>query len=104
MVFTSYFLRRFIGFFFALTLLLAVIFNLIEFFEKLVRVKHTDIGSIIHFIGLNFLPSFSDLMPIGVWLATCIMIWEFHQNHEWETLFLLNIGYNALLRLFACGS
>lgn len=103
MIFTIYFLRRFTGFFFTLTLLLAAIFNLIEFFEKLVRVANVDVQTVFHFICLNFLPSFSDLMPVGSWLATCLLLWEFHQRHEWDTLFMLSIGYKQLFTLFAWG-
>lgn len=103
MVFAAYFLRRFVSFFFLITLLFAIIFNLIEFFEKLIRVAQVDVQTIFHFICLNFLPSFSDLMPVGSWLAAAILLWEFHQHYEWDTLFMLSIGYKELFKLFLYG-
>ncbi|MFH1831800.1 MAG: LptF/LptG family permease [bacterium] len=102
MVFLRYFLKRYFSYFFIINILLTGVFNIIEFFEKLVRITHTDVASIAYFIALNLLPSFSDLMPISAWLATCLLIREFNQQKEWETLLLLNINYKKLAGLFLC--
>jgi hypothetical protein len=103
MVFANYFLKRYLSFFFILTFILAFIFNLIEFFEKLMRVANVDKQVIFHFICLNFLPSFSDLMPVGSWLASGLLLWELHQRHEWDTLFMIAVSYKTLLKLFVLG-
>lgn len=100
MVFVRYFLGRFIIAFFALAFVFALLLNVIEFFEKIVRVSHTTIGTITHFIILNFLPTFSHVMPLASWLATCLVIREFYTQNEWESLLLLNITYNVLFKLF----
>lgn len=100
MVFVWYFLRRFCIAFFAIAFILALLLNVVEFFEKVVRVSHTTAWTILSFVMLNFLPTFSDLMPIASWLAACLVIREFYHQKEWESLLLLNIDYGALLKLF----
>ncbi len=101
MVFLFYFLKRYFIYFFSVTLLLTGLFNVIEFFEKLVRCAQSDLGSIAHFITLNLVPSFFELIPIGAWLATCLLLKEFAQHEQWDTLFLLSIGYKRIAKLFA---
>jgi hypothetical protein len=81
--------RRFLLYLLTLDFLLAFIFNFIEFFEKMVRVKHTTAGVIIAFLRLNFIPTFLDLLLISTWLATCFVIKELFVRHEWELLHLL---------------
>ena len=104
MVFVRYFLKRFLGYFLVLSFFLALIFNLVEFFEKLIRVSNAQISTITYFITLNFLPSFSELMPLGGWLATILMLREFCQHQEWNTMLMLNISYNQVLKLFCLAS
>jgi lipopolysaccharide export LptBFGC system permease protein LptF len=100
MVFVRYFFTRFFKHFFFVAFLLAMLFNLIEFFEKLMRVKHAQTASIMHFIGLNLIPSFFDLMPLASWLATCLLIRELYQQNEWDIIQMLSIGYKKIGKLF----
>lgn len=53
------------------------------------RAKHASASVIFTYLGLNMIPSFFDLMPIGLWLATCFLLKELEQRHEWEPLQLL---------------
>jgi hypothetical protein len=38
---------------------------------------------------LNFIPAFFDLLPIGVWLATCLVLKDLFASNEWELVQLL---------------
>lgn len=84
-----YLTRRFLAYVFSISLMLAFLFNFVEFFEKLLRVKHVSVATIMHFLSLNFIPAFFDLLPIGVWLATCLILKDLIANNEWELLQLL---------------
>ena len=89
MMLSRYLARKFLLYVVTISFLLAFIFNFIEFFEKIVRVKHATASTIATFLGLNFIPSFLDLLLIGVWLATCFLLKELYLHHEWESLQLL---------------
>ncbi|KKQ11329.1 MAG: hypothetical protein US22_C0032G0002 [candidate division TM6 bacterium GW2011_GWF2_36_6] len=99
MVFTRYFFARFFKYFLSISALLACIVNFIEFFEKIVHVRQASIHTILNFVGINLIPSFFDLLPIACWLASCLLIKEFYQQNEWESLALLNINNRTLLKL-----
>jgi lipopolysaccharide export LptBFGC system permease protein LptF len=100
MIFTKYFLRRFVVYFISVNLVLAAVFNGIEFLEKLVRFNCSGTKIILKFIALNFLPTAFQLVPISIWLASILILREFCQQNEWETISLINIGYHALFDLF----
>lgn len=105
MVFIKYFLRRFFSYFILITFALACLLSLIEFFEKLIHTAAAHSTQYVaHFISLNFIPTFFDIMPIGTWLATALLIKEFYQQHEWDTFLLLNITYRTLAKLFFMAS
>ena len=86
-----YVTRLFVRAWASITLLLAVLFNFIEFFEKLARVKQVSVSHIFHFLGLNFLPSAFDVMPISAWLATLFVLRELTTQRSWD--FLQLIGF-----------
>lgn len=86
-----YVTRLFVGAWASITLLLAVLFNFIEFFEKLARVKQVSVAHILHFLGLNFLPSAFDVIPISAWLATLFVLRELTTQRSWD--FLQLIGF-----------
>jgi len=90
MVIFTYLARRFVRYVIVTSFLLAFLFNFIEFFEKLVRVKHTTAATIIAFLRLNFLPSLIDGMPVALWLATCLLLKELMQHNEWELLQIIS--------------
>jgi hypothetical protein len=98
MLIFSYLTRRFLAFLAAISLLLAFIFNFIEFFEKIVRSKQVPVSVIIHFLSLNFIPTFFDLLPIAVWLAMCLLIKELMGRYEWELLQLMTFIPRKFLR------
>ena len=100
MILALYFFRRFFKYLFLINFSLTLLFNFIEFFEKLVRVKHATITMILHFIALNIPSSFFDTLPLSSWLAACLLIKEFAQQNEWEILQILNINYKKLFNLF----
>ncbi|MCK4651387.1 LptF/LptG family permease [Candidatus Babeliales bacterium] len=100
MVLALYFSKRFFKYFFLINVSLTFLFNFIEFFEKIVRIKHTSFANIVHFICLNLPSSFFENFPISCWLATCLFIKELVQQNEWETLQILNINYKKLFNLF----
>ncbi len=100
MVLARYLFKRYFVYLCSISLVLTLLFNVIEFFEKLVRVSHTSVPTILHFIALNFVPAFSDLLPITAWIAACLVIREFEFQGEWQTLFLLGVGYKKLVGLF----
>ncbi|MBM3893818.1 LptF/LptG family permease [Candidatus Dependentiae bacterium] len=83
--------RLFVAAWASITLLLAFLFNFIEFFEKLARVKQVSVAHIMHFLWLNFLPSAFDVMPISAWLATLFVLRELTTQQSWD--FLQLIGF-----------
>ena len=89
MIIFWYLTRRFLSFFVAVSLALALLFNFVEFFEKIVRLRSADTSVIAQFLGLSLIPNFFELLPIGVWLATCLLLKDLYQRHEWESLELL---------------
>jgi len=101
MILEKYFLNRFLRYFVLMDLLLGFLFNFIEFFEKLTHVKSAQVQTILHFVSLNLIPSFFDLMPISAWLAAILIIRELSQQNEFEIMQILSIGHKKLFKLFA---
>jgi lipopolysaccharide export LptBFGC system permease protein LptF len=99
MTFQQYVTRLFLAAWLSITFLLAVLFNFVEFFEKLARVKQATVGQITYFLGLNFLPSAFDVMPISIWLATLFVLRELTTQQSWDFLQLLGFAPGNLLRL-----
>ncbi|MFA5075071.1 MAG: LptF/LptG family permease [Candidatus Babeliales bacterium] len=100
MVLASYIFKRFFKYFFLINILSTFLFNFIEFFEKIVRVKIASTGTILHFILLNLLPSFFSNFPLSSWLATCLLLKELAQQNEFEVFQILNIKPGQLFKLF----
>ena len=100
MVLKKYFLKRFFKYLFIINISLTLLFNFIEFFEKIVRVKHATLSMVLHFITLNMPSSFFLNLNVSCWLATCLLIKEFAEQNEWETFKILNINYYKLFKLF----
>lgn len=100
MTLAQYFYKRFFFNVLLINLSLTFVFNLVEFFEKMVRVKNIDTTSILYFIALNIAPSFFENFPIGTWIASVLMIKEMQQHNEWETLQILSIRFSNIFRLF----
>ncbi|MBU1008309.1 LptF/LptG family permease [Candidatus Dependentiae bacterium] len=101
MVLARYILQRFFTNLFFINISLTVLFNLVEFFEKMVRVKQTSTEAIFVFIALNLIPSFFENLPVASWLASCMTIKEMYQQNEWETLSLLNVPLKKVFSLIA---
>lgn len=99
MVLARYFLTRFFKNVFVIAIGLTFLYNLIEFFEKMVRIKDTDLLTIAYFIGLNCIPSFFENLPIASWLGSCMTIKEMLQQNEWESLKILNINDRKIYSL-----
>jgi lipopolysaccharide export LptBFGC system permease protein LptF len=100
MVLKKYILKRFFKYIFTINISITFLFNFIEFFEKIVRVKHATLGTVFHFISLNLPPSFFENLNISCWLATCLILKEFIEQNEWETFKILNVNYKKLFKLF----
>lgn len=100
MTLVYYFLKRFFKYFLLINTSITFLFNFIEFFEKLVRIKHATTGTIIHFIILNTVPSFFDNLALSSWLTTCLLLKEFYQQNEIDTFRILNINSKKLFNLF----
>lgn len=100
MALVRYFFKRFFLHVFFINFALTLTFNFIEFFEKMVHVKHATTETILYFILLNLIPSFLENLPVGTWIASCVMLKELHQQNELETLQLLNISFNKIFNLF----
>ncbi len=100
MIFACYLLRRYVSYVVGIALFFAGLSNLVEFFEKLIRVSGASVTDIAHFVFLHFGPSFIEYMPLASWLAVVLIIREYHQRHEWDTLSLLMITKRTLCLLF----
>jgi lipopolysaccharide export LptBFGC system permease protein LptF len=99
MVLIKYFFKRFFIYFFLINGSFTFLFNFIEFFEKMVRIKHTSIITILQFIGLNIPHSFFENFALSAWLTTCLFIKELSQQNEWVTLKILNIPFHKISSL-----
>lgn len=104
MVLARYLIKRYVAYFCALTVLLALVFNLIEFFEKLMRASQASLASVGYFVFLNFSTSFIDLMPLGAWLATCLVLRDLIMREEWEILTLLGVRRVTVFNIIACAT
>ncbi|NDD53734.1 LptF/LptG family permease [bacterium] len=105
MTLARYVARLFVGAWVGITALLALLFTLIEFFEKLARVKHASLEHILYFLKLNFVPSAFDVLPAAAWLATLFVLRELSLHQSWD--FLRLVGFVPLrlagvLTLVAC--
>jgi len=103
MVLIKFFLKKFLVTFLVITITLAFLFNLIELFDKLIRVSESTIQTALTFSFLHFLPSFSELMPVASWLAALFILREWHIKNEWDTFALLNINAKVLAKIFLLG-
>lgn len=99
MIFAVYFVRRFLLYFVGISLFFSLLFNLIEFFEKLVRVSSVYCADVVYFVFLHFAPSCIEFLPLASWLSIILMIREYHQRQEWQTLSLLMISKKKLISL-----
>lgn len=95
----TYLLQRYFTLLLTISFLFTAVFNLIEFFEKLVRTS-ASLGTIATFIGLNLIPSWLTLLPISSWLAMLALIGLLQLNNEWHALDVLGIRPRALVPPF----
>lgn len=100
MVFARYFYKRFFMTFFGISVVLSLLYNFIEFFEKLLSVQHATFAQIVYFTSLNMVPTFARMWPVACWLTTCLVVRELWQRGEWQTLQLLGAGRARLLGMF----
>ncbi|MFH1643647.1 MAG: LptF/LptG family permease [bacterium] len=100
MILVKYILKRFFKYLILVNLILVILFNSIDFFEKFIRLTNVSILDIFYTIALGLIPSFFENLAISCWLATALLIKELQQQNEWETFPLLNIHYKKFLNLF----
>lgn len=96
-----YLFTRFFKYLITINLFFVFLFNFIEFFEKLLRVKHSTVYDILHFLWLNLAPSFFEQLPISCWLATCLLLRELYQQQEFESMLLLGLNLRTIFKIFA---
>jgi lipopolysaccharide export LptBFGC system permease protein LptF len=99
MIFRRYFLKWFFLYTVSIAFVLGFLLNVIEFFEKLMRTSGISLCTILTFLGLRLLPSFFETLPVGSWLALCLMIKDFITEHEWHTMQMLGISHKILIRI-----
>ena len=92
MILDWYITRRFLSYFVGISATLAILFNVVEFFEKLVRLKTSSPGTIVYFLMLRIIPSLFELMPLSIWLATILVLRELYFHQEWDTLPLVSFS------------
>ncbi|MBU4269931.1 LptF/LptG family permease [Candidatus Dependentiae bacterium] len=100
MIFEKYFFKNYFKYLFLINLSFTLLFNFIEFFEKMARTKNVSIETILQFILLNLGPSFFESIKISSWLSAIMVIKEFHDQNELETFKILNINNKKLFNLF----
>lgn len=99
MILIRYLLSRLFLNIFSINIGLTLLFNFIEFFEKMVRVEQTNAATILYFIALNIVPSFFENLSTAAWLGSCLTLKELYQQNEWETLQLLNVSLKKVIFL-----
>ena len=70
-----------------------------EFFEKIVRFKHSTIEAAINFVVLNFVPCFFENLPLSSFVAMCLLLKEIYQQNEWEIFHILNIKFKTIFQI-----
>jgi lipopolysaccharide export LptBFGC system permease protein LptF len=103
MTLAKYFFKRFFLHVFSISAIIAVLFSLVEFFEKMARIKGVLLLTVAKFTTLNAIPTFFESLPLGTWLATCMFIKELEQQNEWEALSIVNISPKKIFNLFLAG-
>jgi len=98
--FHRYFVIRFLKYLLAINLFFVLLFNFIEFFEKLSRAKNSSVHEILYFLALNIAPTFFEQLPISSWLTSCLLIREFYLQQELDALVLLGFSLRKFLKLF----
>lgn len=101
--FLIYFLKRFFLYTLAINSALVILLNVVEFFEKLMRVTCSNSSEILHFLWLNLGPSFFEQLPTSTWLATGLLLKELYQQQEFETLQFIGFTPQKLCTLFLIG-
>lgn len=89
--------RRFFFFTAVVSGFFATLFTVVELFEKILRVAHTSIGSIVYFSVLNCVPTWFELLPVGLWLSTILVIRELVMRQEWDFLQMLTFIPRSLI-------
>ncbi len=97
MILKKYILKRFFLNFFSINIGITLLFSLIEFFEKMVRIKQATTGSIFYFILLSSIPIFFENFPVSAWLASCLTLKEMDQQNECTLIKILNIDIKKIL-------
>ncbi len=103
MTLARYLFFRLCMYFLILNSTLAILYNIVEFFEKIVRVQHATFHAVITFIGLNVFPTFFNLVPLSSFIATCLLVREIHERGEWHTIFLIGIHPRRIIKTLALG-
>lgn len=103
MILARYLLQRLCLYTLLINSSLAVLYNVIEFFEKIVKLSDVSAGSIVFFIFLNIFPSFFELLALSTWLSMCLLLWEIQDRGEWESCSLIGIQKRTLFLIFALG-
>lgn len=72
----------------------------IEFFEKLYRVAGISFAALFKYLGWYFFPILFQNIPVALWLASSIVIYDFWRSETW--FFLRSVAFlpSALRRLF----
>lgn len=100
MVLKKYIIKRYFYYLLLINVSVTFLFNFIEFFEKVARVKDASLKLILQFIALNIVPSFFDSVNISCWLATIMLLKELFEQNEWEIFKILNINYKKIFNIF----
>lgn len=100
MLFIRYFLKRYLGYLAAISFLLTGIINFIEFFERFLSAQNSSMTAICYFLIINTLPTLFRVLPIAVWLSGFCLLREWALRGEWDSMMLLSITPEHLLKLF----
>lgn len=99
MTLLHYLTKRYLAYFFVVNCALTLMYNFIEFVEKLIRFKADSASSVSMFILLNMLPTFFDFIHLSAWLSLCLLLWEMHQRGEWESMQLLSVNQKDIAKM-----
>jgi len=103
MTLARYLFSRLCLYFLILNGTFSLLYNIVEFFEKIVRVQHATFKAVITFVGLNVFPTFFDLVPLGSFIAAFLLVREIHERGEWDTIFLMGIQPRRIVKTLALG-
>ncbi len=99
MILVRYLLWRFCLYWGAVSGILATLFVTIDFFSKLQRHSGEGFFRLASYFFCSFLPTFFEVLPVSIWLASLLLLRELSRRNEFEAMALAGVGSSFLIKV-----